>query len=245
MENMGSKEELEKLLECVSLTVSSVKRGILKILGSNVNLEISEGEAMTLPETAIWIVIDYSQEGGGLESLGFMKEEVSRRVTEAYYLGNIYQILYRIYYQMNGYMFKFGRVRSISGTPEDVNSGDGVKVELEYFINIQEENAKFEIVNLTDEQMQEWTEERLKLNRYVKLLHTLLPELGVNLEDLGEQEEQVQEEKEQKIMNEAILQDIEKAAQALRKLKQSDDQFEDQLEDQQEVEQGQETDKNE
>ena len=35
----------------------------------------------------------------------------------------------------------------------------------------------------------------------------------------------MQEEEEQKIMNEEILQDIEKAAQALRKLKQSDDQF--------------------
>ena len=81
-------------------------------------------------------------------------------------------------------------------------------------------NAQFEIIKLTEVEKQECAEERLKLKRYVELMHTLLPELGVDLENLGKQDEQVeQREEEQEKLHEDVLQDIEKAEEALQKQK--------------------------
>ena len=97
MEDMGSKDEFEELFESVKLIVNLAKKGIMSILRSNIKLEMSEDVALALPETALRIVIDYSKGGGGLERNGFVQKETPQRVTEDYYLTNLYRILGRIY----------------------------------------------------------------------------------------------------------------------------------------------------
>ena len=252
MEDMGSKEQFEELIKSVRIAVSLAKKGIMKILGDNIKHELPGGRTLTLPETALKIVINYSHGDGGLLCLGFVKKEVPHRVTEAVYLGSLCSSLSEAYNQMKEYMFEFGDIRKVCGKSETA----GESVELEEFggsdvsgklgasddceeevvLNLSEDNVKFK---LTDESNQRSSENRHKLRHYGELLHTLLPELGVDLEDMevGEQDEkgeqneeeeqdkdgeqdqaevQEEEKRKQQTLDEEVLQDIEKAEEILQ-----------------------------